>query len=149
MNFEWLLGTSDSIVPPQLASAATPANNITWLPLFTHPIEGEPRAHPTWDGAGIEVAGVAAAKLLLAKLPYVLRFGGGDNQGRLQKGDLILISQDSNDDAPIQVVSYRKKSFLARANDDGTWERVANGNKLPDHCGVTGHCVGVVWSPLL
>jgi len=41
---------------------------------------------------------------------------------------------------------YRKKSFLARANEDGSWSRVANGDDLPNNCLATGHCVRIVWS---
>jgi len=152
VDYQWLLGTSGSMERPKPRSAATSAAtsfcSSSWLPLFPNPIEGEPRAHPGWDGAGIEVAGAAAAKLVVSILPYVLRFGRADIEGRLRKGDLILISQVSNDDAEIHVVRYRKKCFLARANEEGGWSRVADGNKLPGDCPVTGHCVGVVWSPL-
>ena len=148
VNFQWLMGTSNSMENPKPQSAGVTANTILWLPLFPHPIEGEPRSHPKWDGAGIEVAGVAAARLVLSKFPYVLRFGRDDVQGRIRQGDLILISQVSSEDAEIQVVRYRKKSFLARANKDGSLSRVADGNRLPGDCPVTGHCVGIVWSSL-
>ena len=149
VNFQWLLGTSASMNPPPSQSAAQPASGASWLPLFSHPIEGEPRAHPQWDGTGIEIAGAAAAKLLLAKRPYLLRFGRNDVRGRLRSGDLILISQVESEEAEIQVVRYRKKCFLARANDDGSWTRVATGKPLDADCPVTGHCVGIVWSSLL
>jgi transcriptional regulator with XRE-family HTH domain len=149
VNFEWFLGTSDSMESPKPRSAAMPGTRTAWLPLFSHPIEGEPRAHPQWDGAGIEIAGAAAARLVLSQHPYVLRFGHDDVQGRLQQGDLILISQAPNEAAEFHVVRYRKKSFLARAEKDGGWSRVANGNELPADCPVTGHCVGIIWSSLV
>jgi transcriptional regulator with XRE-family HTH domain len=149
VDFQWLMGTSASMERPQPQSAAIPASSVLWLPLFSHPVEGQPRAHPKWDGSGIEIAGVAAAKLVLSKDPYILRFGHNDIQGHLRRGDLILISQVQSEDARIHVIRYRKKSYLARANKDGSWSRVANGNRLPSDCPVTGHCVGIVWSSLL
>ncbi len=153
VDFHWLLGTSGTMERPKPQSSAEmsaemPAGSRSWLPLFPNPIEGEPRAHPAWDGTGVEIAGAAAAKLVLSKHPYVLRFGRADIEGRLRSGDLVLVSQASNDDAEIHVVRYRKKCFLARANEEGGWSRVADGNELPGDCPVTGHCVGVVWSPL-
>ncbi|MCE9555386.1 MAG: helix-turn-helix domain-containing protein [Planctomycetes bacterium] len=149
VNFQWLMGTSNSMENPMPRSVAAMASSTVWLPLFPHPIEGEARAHPKWGGAGIEVAGIAAAKLVLSKNPYILRFGHNDIQGRLRQGDLILISQVASADAEIHVVHHRKKSFLARATKGGSWSRVANGNVLPSDCPVTGHCVGIVWSSLL
>jgi hypothetical protein len=148
VNFQWLMGTSNSMENPTPQMAAAAASPLC-LPLFTHPIEGEPRQHPKWNGAGVEIAGVAAGRLALTRYPYILQFGHDDEQGRLRRGDLILISQVPSDAADIQVVSYRKKSFLARANEDGSWSRVANNNKLPSDCAVTGHCVGIVWASLL
>ena len=113
--------------------------------MFPFPIDSEPRAHPKWDGTGVEVAGAAAAKLVLAKHPYVLRFGRNDVQGRLTKGDLILISQQPDEDAQIQVVRYRKKSYLARAGKGGTWIRVADGTELPRSCCIDWHAIPVCW----
>jgi hypothetical protein len=81
-------------------------------------------------------------------LTPAIPFAANDVQGRLQQGDLILISQTPNVDANIHVVSYRKKSFLARANKNGSWNRVANGNELPSDCPATGHCIGIIWSAL-
>ena len=148
VDFQWFLGGSSSMEVPQSQSAGLPATSALWLPLFPFPIDCAPRAHPQWDGAGVEVAGAAAAKLVLARHPYVLRFGRTDIQGRLMKGDLILISQQPDEDAQIHVVRHRKKSYLARAAKGGTWIRVADGTELPSSCPATGHCVGVVWSSL-
>lgn len=149
VNYEWLLGIRPSMERPQSPSGGAAAGGALWLPLFPHPIEGEPRVHPKWDGSGIEVAGLAVAKLVLCKHPYVLRFRHDDVQGRLRRGDLILVSQSVNEDAEIQVVRHRKKSTLARAAKNGTWSRVANGEILPSGSLVTGHCIGIVWSSLL
>jgi hypothetical protein len=97
----------------------------------------------------VELAGVAAGKIGLAKGPYVLQFGHNDRRGRLKRGDLILISQAPNANAEIHVVRYRKQQFLARANRGGSWTRVANDKTLPGDCPATGHCVGIVWSALV
>ena len=103
-NFEWLLGTSDALVCATTDLAPGKASNSCWVPCFNCPIEGEPRANSKWDGAGIEVAGLAAAKLLHANLPYVLKFGHADHKGRLRKGDLLLISQIRKDQAEYSII---------------------------------------------
>ena len=149
-NYRWLMGTSNSMEFSAKPATTTAAGDTIGLPLFPFPIEGEPRQHPKWNGALVEVAGVAAGKSGLARYPYVLQFGRGDEQGRLQHGDLILISQAPNPEAEIHVVSYRNKCFLARANPQGSWNRVAKGEKeLPSRCPAIGHCLGIVWSPLV
>lgn len=148
VNFQWLLGTSGTMENPKPHSSASPTGSNLWIPLFPHPIAGEPRAHPDWDGAGVEVAGAAAARLLRAKFPYVLQYGHDDIEGRLQQGDLILVSQAPVGDTEISVISYRKKSFLARRSDKGGWIRVANGKELSADCPIAGHCIGIIWSSL-
>jgi transcriptional regulator with XRE-family HTH domain len=147
-NYRWLMGTSNTMENPAPQSVVATSGNTLWLPLFPFPIEGEPRQHSKWNGVCVELAGVAAGKVGLARYPYVLQFGHNDVEGRLKQGDLILISQAPNADAAIHVVSYRKKSFLARARD-GSWHRVANDNELPSDCPATGHCIGIVWSALV
>jgi hypothetical protein len=118
-----------------------------WLPVFSHPVEGEPRNVPNWDGSHVEVSSVAAAKLAQAVQPYVLRFGHSDRQGRLRRGDLILISQSPGVSAELKVVRFRRKCFLAR-QVNGKWIRAATGKALPGESVVVGHCVGVLWSAL-
>lgn len=147
-NYRWLMGTSNSMESTAQPSTITSPNNMVWLPLFSFPIQGEPRQNSNWTGAGVEIAGVAAGRIGLEKHPYVLQFGHDDDHGRLRQGDLILISQSQNDDAEIHVVSFRKKLFLARANADGGWTRVANRKHLPSDCPTAGHCVGILWSLL-
>jgi transcriptional regulator with XRE-family HTH domain len=148
VNFEWLLGTSDNrqIASPEPGTTSAP--HSLWLPLFPQPIEGEPRAHPKWDGMGLEISGLAAAKVAFGQQPYILRFGHNDHQGRLRIGDLILVSQIANPAAEISIVRHRKKSYLARANAEGIWERVVTGETLPIPCSITGHCVAIVWASL-
>lgn len=149
VSHEWLLGTSDSTAPPRApAHLPNSAVSVVCLPVFPHPIDGEPRSNPKWDGRGLEIAGTAAAKLVSAEQPYVLQFGHDDVRGRLRKGDYVLISQAGSDSAEISVVMYRKKMFLARRKEDGDWERVANKNTLPADCPIKGHCIGIIWSSL-
>jgi transcriptional regulator with XRE-family HTH domain len=159
VNYQWLLGTSPTMAPtraqaqpPESTMGSTAGSTVgstaNWLPLFSQPIEGEPREHPAWDGTGLEVAGAAASKLSVATRPYILRFGHDDSRGRLRKGDFILISQASSPVAEISVVEYRKRLFLARAADDGIWQRVAQGEQMPPDCPIKGHCLGIVWSAL-
>jgi transcriptional regulator with XRE-family HTH domain len=146
LDHRWLLGISSTRNRPPLVA---PSGGGFWLPVLSHPVEGDPREHPDWDGTGIELAGFAVAKLVRAVQPYVLRFGHNDiHQKRLKKKDLILISQGAPKKAEIAVVKSDKKAFLARRQDDGTWQRVANGATLPKTSVPIGYCVGVIWSSL-
>jgi len=148
-NYRWLMGASNTMENPAPQSMVATSGTTVSLPLFPFPIEGEPRQHSKWNGACIELAGVAAGRVGLARYPYVLQFGHKDEQRRLQQGDLILISQTPNTNAEFHVVSFRSKHYLARSNPDGSWSRVANENRLPSKCPVIGHCIGIVWSALV
>lgn len=146
VNFQWLLGQSDTM---EKTAIVANEGNRPWLPLFREPIEGEPRSHKKWSGAGLEISGVPAGRIALYTQPYILQYGRDDVQGRLQRGDLILITQEVRETAEIQVVRYRRKLHLARREvADGAWFRVANNNELPADSPVLGHCVGVIWSPI-
>ena len=148
VNMQWLMGTSGSKDKLRIAEQALAGNDRVWLPLFPYPIDGEPRTHPHWDGTSVEVAGPAIAKLLTATKPYVLRYGNDDIDGRIQKGDLLLISQSTVQNAELHVVKNRNKLFLARTTAEGIWKRAANGHELPNTCPINGHVVAVVWSPM-
>jgi len=145
VDYRWLLGTSDLKAP--IASQRS-GGGSAWLPVFGHPIAGDPRTHPKWDGSGVEVAGATAAKLARARDPYVLRFGRDDVGGRLHLGDLLLVSQRNAAAAEIHVVKYRGRLFLARRTTGG-FERLANGQNMPASSPVKGHCLGVIWSSLV
>ena len=149
LNYEWLMGISHSMEKPTIHQSADRGGHIIWLPFFSVPIEGDPRQHEAWNGAGVEIAGVAAGRVGLARFPYVLQVGHQDVKGRLVPGDLVLISQVQNESAEIHIVRHRKKNFLARFDHDGAWSRVSDGSQLPGDCPVIGHCVGIIWSTLV
>jgi transcriptional regulator with XRE-family HTH domain len=146
VNFEWLLGTSDLVRTSKPASGPGHESSSLRLPLFPHPIEGEPREVSSWNGAFVETAGIVAAKAALAKQPYVLEFGNNDPEGRIRKGDLILISQVPKYDADLSVIRHRRKSFLVRPMHNGCWKRVATEDIFPPDTPVTGHVVAIIWS---
>jgi transcriptional regulator with XRE-family HTH domain len=150
VNFQWLTGSSDALEPqsPGVTLAAVSPGGGFWLPMHPHPVEGEPRLLPSWDGSGTEVSGAALAKLAQARWPYVLVFGHDDIDKRLRKGDRVLISQSVSQNAEISVVKRGKKLFLARPQADGTWRRAANGDSLEASCPAVGHCLAIIWSPL-
>ena len=118
------------------------------LPLIGEPIAGEPREQPQWSGAYTEVSGIAAAKAARAVQPYVLQLGHADRAGRLTKGDLVLVSQETAKKTELSIVRCGKKILLARKKG-GKWIRAATGEPLLGVGSVTGHCLGVVWSALI
>lgn len=124
-----------------------PSSFAPWLPIFPHPIEGEPLCHPRWEGTLVQVPGIAASKLTGAVHPYVLRYRNNDVEGRLHKNDCVLISQRPKESAPIVVIKTGKKCFLCRRKGK-SWFRVADGREITGVCEVVGHCVGILWSAL-
>lgn len=142
LDFEWLLGRSAVPQRPKAGLAGI------WVPLFHEPIEGEPQTHPAWDGASVQVAGPAAARVSLAPRAYVLRFTGPDAEARLHTGDLVLIAQLAAEAAEIQVVRHRGRLRLARRSPDGRWRHVGDGRSMPTGCVPVGHIVAVIWSDL-
>jgi hypothetical protein len=145
----WLLGQHGSMtVPPRNGTPTDGDSRRVWLPVFVHPIAGDPARVPNGDGTRVELAGAAATRALFAEQPYVLRFEAKDRQGRLQRGDLVLISQAVNEKAAIHVLKAGNKMFLARRDAAGAWQRLSVDAKIVGEPVVMGHCVGVVWSVL-
>lgn len=145
-DFQWLLGLEDS--PERSVLSVPPSSKEKiWLPIIGEAIAGEPREHPRWSGAYTEVSGIAAAKAARAVQPYVLQLGHGDREGRLRKGDFVLVSQSSAKNPEMSIVRCGKKILLARKKG-AKWLRAATGELLRGDCDVTGHCLGVVWSAL-
>jgi hypothetical protein len=141
VNHGWLLGLSEQRNPTLITEGK-------WLPILPHPVAGDPRVAKTWDGSGVEVGSQVVARIAREAWPYVLRFGHSDCLGRLQNGDLILVSQSRCPEAEIHVVQFRHKHFLARRHAKGYFSRVANDVQLPAECPVVGYCVAVIWSSL-
>lgn len=135
-----------STAPPRSA-AATLRERCEMLPILPHPVEGDPLEHPRWDGTFAHVPAVAWRLVAQARQPYVLRFGHNDVEGRLQRDDLVLISQTVSRTAEICVVRTGRKCFLARLQND-RWVRLANREVLPEDAEAVGHCLGILWSPL-
>jgi hypothetical protein len=145
-NFQWLLGLEDSRERPVLSVPPSPGEKV-WLPIIGEAIAGEPREHPRWNGAYTEVSGVAAAKAARAVQPYVLQLGFDDREGRLKKGDFVLVSQSTAENPEMSIVRCGKKILLAR-KQRAKWLHAATGEAVHGDCEVTGHCLGVVWSAL-
>jgi hypothetical protein len=117
--------------------------------VLPHPVEGEQRLHPAWDGFFVHAPAIAAPKLASALHPYVLRYRNPDVDRRLYRNDRVLISQSPNETAQIVVVREGRKCFLARRKGKGrNWIRLANGKSLAADSVVVGHCLGVLWSAL-
>jgi hypothetical protein len=149
VDHRWLLGevgTMDSITMGQ--EVAVESFGSLWLPVFPHPVVGEPRSLSKWDGSSVEVCGAAVARVRAASLPYVLRFGHEDRKGRLRKDDLLLISQSIDESAEFLVVKHAGKSFLVRRQDNGQFQRVADETVLPADTLIVGYVMGIVWAAL-
>jgi hypothetical protein len=147
VNHDWLLGLSASREPTGFSSAFA-SGHTRWVPVFPHPVQGEPQSISDWDGTSVEVVGAAAAQVSHAIWPYAVRFNGTDSRGRLREGDLILITQAVSADAELSVVRHRGRQYIARRLEGGNWERVANGDELPGEAAVCGHCLGIIWGSL-
>jgi len=146
-NFLWLLGLEDS--PKRAVSSVPPSpGEKILLPKIGEAIAGDPREHPSWRGDCLEVAGIVAAKAARAILPYVLELGHSDREGRLRKGDLVLVSQGTAEKPELSVVRCEKKILLARKKGPN-WRGAETGEPLRGKCELTGHCVGVIWSALI
>jgi transcriptional regulator with XRE-family HTH domain len=144
-DFLWLLGRQ-SLAPKAVALGSRAS--VVWLPVLPHPVEGDPRVHPRWDGTYIQVPPIALPILVRALSPYVLRFQENDVEHRLHKNDLALVSQTPDETAPIVVALTGKKCFLARRKAQ-KWIRLANGAVLGSDVTVVGHCLGILWSALV
>jgi transcriptional regulator with XRE-family HTH domain len=144
-NYQWLLGEDDG--PERVVLTPPISKAKVWLPMIGEAIAGDPREHPRWSGAYVEVCGMAAAKAAQAEQPYVLQLGHDDREGRLKKGDLVLVSQTIAESHELNVVRSGKTILLARKKG-AKWLRVAAGKPLRGHCDVTGHCLGMVWAAL-
>ena len=94
------------------------------------------------------ICGVAALRALAARWPYLLRFGINDRRGRLQKNDLLLISQQIEDDGEIRVLEQANKVFLARRQKPSGWEALYKNRVVTGNPDVIGRCVGIVWAAL-
>lgn len=149
VSHEWLLGRSERV---ERTGGRVGEVASLWLPILPHPIEGDPKSQPAWDGTSIELAGMVRAKVAALCMPYVLRFGRNDRKGRLQKGDLILMSQSPNNDAEIRVVKEGKDLYLARRLHK-QWQRVSDDKRHPEmypgNLSDVGHCVGILWGTLI
>jgi hypothetical protein len=144
VDFQWLLGRQS--MPAKTATTGVGDTGV-WLPVLPHPVEGNPRMHPRWEGTFLPVPPIALPTLAMAVDPYVLRFLQNDVERRLHKNDLVLVSQTPDEIASIVVVRAGKKCFLARRKGRD-WVRLANGDVLDGDLPVVGHCIGVLWSSL-
>lgn len=149
VDYLWLLGQSSSMEP---TGAGNPSPSVglprVWLPVFPHPIESDPYAHPLWDGTAWEVIGLPAARVRTATSPYVLRFGADDRQGRLQKNDCLLLSQTVDHYSEIYVVKASGKAFLARRGGETIWEPLDPRRETTSAATPIGQVLGILWARL-
>jgi transcriptional regulator with XRE-family HTH domain len=145
-NYQWLMGKEDSPVRVALPSPASSSERV-WIPLIDESIAGDPREHPRWNGACIDLSGPAAMRAARAIQPYVLQLPHGDREGRVSQGDLLLVSQVPAEQSELSVVRHEKDILLARKTA-AKWLRVDTGKPLSGDLQPVGHCLGIVWSAL-
>lgn len=147
VDYQWLLGKKASPQPvkPPISEAA---GAVITLPVLPQPIDGDPYQHDSWDGSVLQICGPAAVKAQTALRPYILRLGSADHAGRLSAGDLLLVSQAHNANAPVQIVRQRGKIVLARGDHAGQWLQLTTGNPLAGSAEPIGHLVAIVWAVL-
>jgi transcriptional regulator with XRE-family HTH domain len=146
-DHNWLLQGGD---PPAGFFGLEPppdSQSVVELSVFDELIIGDPGSHPN-STETVDVSGPAFEHVDRAREPYLLRFAGRDPEGGLRRNDLILISQEVNRRARIQLVRQRQALVLARKTAQGTWQRVNGGQSLGRKVEVVGSCVGIVWRQL-
>ena len=150
VSHRWLLGESDhrEVESGPLGSLGmTSLRYEHTLPLFEHPIVGDPFVHAQWDGSSWEPTPFVYSRLVSLTWPYLLRLGVDDHEGQWRRGSILLMAQDVPGDAHIVVVCHRRKYYLARRRG-GQLLRVAHGKTLPPTTPLAGHVVAVVWAEL-
>jgi len=118
------------------------------LSVFSAPIAGDFGLLANRDGTMIRLSGAAAQQADGAREPYVLRYAGTDHTGRLTAGDLILMTQEIDETARVQVVRHDGELCLARPIGRRKWRRVDDGKSLGPSAEPVGHCICIVWGPL-
>jgi hypothetical protein len=143
-NHRWFLGGD----PAGFGEYAEAQPMSATLPVFPHPISGEPSGHRSWNGIRMELCGIAASRAAQSRWPYILRCAHGDRRGRLRRDDLVLVSQTDNPRAQIRVVNWRRKVMLARRTRSG-WEILSKRQEVVlEEAEPVGHCVAIVWAGL-
>jgi len=149
VSFAWLVSGEGSKNTPRFDGVGgTTKTDTVMLPVLSEPIEGNPAESVAWDGSKLKVSGAAASMAARASQPYVLRIASDDVDGRLQKYDLVLVSQESTDSATIEVVQHRGRIILARRDENGEWKSLETGRRISTKARVVGRCLGIVWATL-
>ncbi|MCA9124740.1 MAG: helix-turn-helix transcriptional regulator [Planctomycetaceae bacterium] len=146
VSFSWLMdGEGQESIPQFSAAPGTTTSGVT-LPVLTLPVEGDPAVSPDWDGSQIIVAGAAAAIASSAKWPYVLRYDGDDGKGRLETGDLLLVTETGDNQGELMIVKVRGSLRIAR-NVDGDWHSLQGRQRPLTNLDFVGLVRGMVWAP--
>ena len=146
-NHRWFLGTDS---PARSGRFGLKDTVPIALPVLPYPIQGDPCSHRRWDGSQMELCGMPASRGLESRWPYIVRLGNGDRQGRLKRGDLILVSQTESPQAEVQVINWRRKVMIARRSRSG-WEVLSRRYDVvldEAEAEAVGHCVALVWAGL-
>jgi hypothetical protein len=160
------------------SSASSAPAALLKLPVLTAPFRGNPELSPTFDDDQyVELTGEAADLADGAVNAYILRVHCDDrvkapreyddNARRLRIGDKVLVLQDAESEAEIQIVAVDDQDTgrlarrvkvirelgIPRENDvdrklaDGEWMALDSGAHIPDARPVA-YVAGIVWARL-
>jgi len=147
VGIDWLVhGKGPEYIPQMKEAPATIKSGVT-LPVLSAPAEDDPTTSPHWDGTQIIVSGAPAAIASRANSAYVLRFEGNDSNGRLVAGDLVLITEPSNDPCELMIVKCSSSLRMAR-REKREWHPLKGRTRIPTSAKVVGSVHGIVWAPL-
>jgi len=83
-------------------------------PVFSIPVTGDPDGIPGRVVERLALPPALAAQAANALYPYVLRIDFDDVSGRLRRGDLVLVLQDTDRETEVMLVQLRGEVRLAR-----------------------------------
>lgn len=145
----WLMTGTGSMKRPRAWSADAEPKRSTLIPILNQPTAGEPRHAGHWDGSLVELSGPAVAAAATAEAPYALRVTHDDCNGRLKKGDIVIVSQRDDKASPVVIIRENEKLMIAgRIASTGKFSDLQTGRTKKGGAEVVGACIAIVWAPL-
>lgn len=94
---------------------------------------------------GIRIPHLEAAR---GRQPYILRVEHHDPQGRIKRGDLLLVRQEPRSEAEFGVFKTQGRLVLARRQAPGRWQDFSTGQPLASDTEPVGVALAILWALL-